>query len=357
MATNVRQPRPSQVVIRHLINSLDEFLAAPESLEDVTGVLEQSLPEEVISHSRAILNRTNGLSYRDGLLIQLAWGLVGEEKFDHTRRGEGGRSVAQALGRANAERHIPKVNDAFENIGKNTPELARGNVAEFDTLLSWMNAATRQQRDDLLTFLVASVAKTARPVLAMPELARPHLTFARVSSYLDELLSTGSGGAYEQFAVAAFLGALIDEFGLGGVSGLSVRTKNINASDASAGAAGDVQVIRGNRIEEAFEISANHWSQKLTQAIGAAKSADLTRAHIVARDTGEGDLVALLSSTTADISVIELRSFLRTLCAILRKPSREDALRRLYDFTDRLQPDVQRTNRVVQLLSSHGLTA
>jgi hypothetical protein len=131
-----KQPRASQTVISHLISLLDRLLATPESLDEIICSAQIDLPADVISNSQAILSRANGLSYRDGLLIQLAWGLVGEVGFDHTRRGEGGRSVAKSLGRANAERHIPKVNDAFENIGKNTPELARGNVAEFDRLLS-----------------------------------------------------------------------------------------------------------------------------------------------------------------------------------------------------------------------------
>ena len=55
------------------------------------------------------------------------------------------------------------------------------------------------------------------------------------------------------------LDALLYEFGLSTVGGLRVVTKNINASDASSGTAADVQIMRANKIEEAFEVSANNW--------------------------------------------------------------------------------------------------
>ena len=188
-------------------------------------------------------------------MIQLAWGLE-QGGLDHTQKGDGARSPRGPIAKALAARHIPAVKDAYQNIGKNTANLARGNVPAFDDLLRWMNDASEAERQSALDLVTATAASTARPVLPMPEVAKcANLTFVNVVSALDELLAVPSGGAHEQFAVAAFLEALIDEFGLAGVGALSVRTKNINASDASAGTAADVQVMRGNRVEEAFEVS------------------------------------------------------------------------------------------------------
>lgn len=350
--------RLSSRVIERIVSQLDAFLADPSTAESTVGAAETRIGANVLADAYAVLTN-KGLSYRDGLIIQVAWGLEETaEPFDHTQRGEGGRSVAQQLGKAHGERHIAKVNDAFENIGKNTPNLARGNLAAFDRLLHWMNGAGHAEREALFKALVAAVSLTARPVLPMPELARTSLTFAAVSAFLDDLLNTPSGGAYEQFAVTAFLGALVDQFGLGGVGALGVKTKNINASDASAGTAADVQIMRGGMIEEAFEVSANDWRSKVDQAIQAARGADLPRSHILAANGSDvSGLADLLKDSTVDVSVLELRSFLRVLCGILKKPAREDALRRLYDNTDRLQSDVARTNWIVQLLGSHSLTA
>ena len=343
-------------VTAYIVTSLDTYVghgaSAATQIETAVG----ELPAEIVSDASAVLAGKGGLSYRDGLLIQLAWGLVGPEGYDHTQRGEGARTVGQALGKANAARHIPKINDAYENIGKNSANLARGNVDEFDRLLKWMNSADRQQRELLFKFSAATISLTSRPVLPMPKLRPVELTFGRVIFLLDELLLTPSGGAHEQFAVAAFLGALIDQFGFGGVGALNVRTKNINASDASSGTAGDVQVMRGNMFEEIFEVSANDWHQKLEQSIQAARKAGLPRAHVLAQAADTTDLVSALAGQTVDVSVIGVSSFLRTVTAILRPPAREDALRRLYDYIDNLQPNVNLTNGFVELLRRHAFT-
>jgi hypothetical protein len=347
---------PERAIAR-LLHGLDYYLARLEEAERRVNALALSLPETVV-HDTAEVIGLKAMSYRDGLMIQLAFGLEAPASFDHTKRASGARGVGQQLGKAHRGRHIAGVNDAYENIGKNSVDLVRGNIAPFDRLLGWMNVADAATREALLTYIVARVALTARPVSPMPELARTALTFVGVSGFLEDLMSVPSGGAYEQFAVTAFLGALVDQFGLGGVGALGVKTKNINASDASAGTAADVQIMRGGMVEEAFEVSANDWRTKVDQAIQAARNADLPRAHVLASNGDDlSGLEELLEGTTVDVSVMETRAFLRVLCGVLKKPGREDALRRLYDATDRLQADVARTNRIVELLGRHGLTA
>jgi len=346
--------RVSQRVQARVIAAIDAWLAEPDTIERGAAGFARALdtrPIELVSGALAASN-----SYRDGVMIQLAWGLE-EPGFDHTQKGEGARSAAGAIARALAARHIPAVKDAYQNIGKNTANLARGNVPAFDDLLRWMNDATEVERKAVLGLVTATVAASARPVLPMSELARANLSFVNVVAALDQLLLTPSGGAHEQFAVAAFLEALIDEFGLTGIGALSVRTKNINASDASAGTAADVQVVRGNRVEEAFEVSASGWRDKLDQAILAAKNADLNRVHILSRVDNLEGLGELLKGSTTDVTVIDVKTLLRTLVAVLKKPGREVALIRLYEHLDRRQPDTSRVNAYVELLRRHSLTA
>ncbi|TCT03537.1 hypothetical protein [Aquabacter spiritensis] len=346
------------LVIRLVIEQLDDLLKDAAGAEGAVLEATTKLAPIVLSDAQAILGgKKGGLSYRDGILIQLGYGLISENTFDHTLRAEGARGVAQALGKANAQRHIPKINDAYENIGKNTKNLVRGNVLEFDRLLTWMNTASLEDRTFLFRYALAEVALTARPVLRMPTLRPVELTFARISVFFEELFEVPSGGAHEQFAVAAVLGAMLDQFSSGGLQGLQVKTKNINASDASTGTAADVQIVRGNLIEAVFEVSANDWRHKIDQAVDAAKRAGLSTAHIIAAGTDTADLKAMLSGSTVDISVAEIRSFIRIVCSILRPPAREDALRRLYDLLDRLQPDVALTNGYVTLLRRHAFAA
>lgn len=347
-------PRTSQRVEARVVAAIDKWLADAAGIAASVDSIRIALGMETAGLVDGALSASN--SYRDGVLIQLAWGLE-QPGFDHTQKGEGARSAAGAIAKALASRHIPAVKDAYQNIGKNTANLARGNVPDFDNLLRWMNDAAEESRLAALDLVAALVAATARPVLPMPPLARVNLTFVNVVSALDELLTIPSGGAHEQFAVAAFLEALIDEFGMGGVGALGVRTKNINASDASAGTAADVQILRGNKVEEAFEVSASGWRDKLDQAILAAKNADLNRVHILSHVENLEGLRELLGDNTTDVTVIDVKTFLRTLVAVLKKPAREAALVRLYEHLDRKQPDTNRVNAYVQLLGRHSLAA
>jgi hypothetical protein len=355
MTESNKAERVSALVIKRLTGELTALIGDPNATRRRAEELRAQVPADAL----ALLDGVQAapVSYRDGILIQLAYGVEVGAGFDHTHKGDGGRAVAGALGSFNAAQHIPAVRDAYQNIGKNSPNLTRGNVPAFDDLLRWMNSASREERLSLLNLSLARTAMTARPVRPMPPLARPELTFVKVAAFLDDLLAMPSGGAYEQFTVAAFLEAVIEEFDRGGTGGLWVKTKNINASDASSGATADVQVMRANRIEEAFEVSANDWREKVAQALDAAKNADLSRVNIVASVADLAGLGDLLAKSTTDVSVFDVKSLLRTLLGVLRKPGRETALRRLYELTERNQPEVERVNALVELLGCHSLTA
>jgi hypothetical protein len=136
-----------------------------------------------------------------------------------------------------------------------------------------------------------------------------------------------------------------------------VKTKNINASDASTGASADVQIMRGSEILEAFEVSASDWRGKVSQAIAAARNIGTYRAHVLAYGDDLAGLDEALNDTTADISVMDVRGFVRLQIGVLKKPNRAAALVRLYELIETNQPDVERVNAYVKLLSRHGLTA
>jgi hypothetical protein len=343
-------------VSEFIAERLDEFILQPAETESALASARGHLPEEVVGQLTRVL-ALKALGYRDGVIIQLSFGLLSSQPIDSTKRPEGGRGVAQRLGTLLAARHIAAVKDAYQNIAKNTKELCRGNDADFDSFLRWANSASRKERLSALEFVLASVALTARPVAPMPALDRTNLTFYKVAKFIYFLLRVPSGGAHEQFAVAAFLHALIDEFGMGGPGNLYVETKSINAADTSALTAGDVQVKRGNRVEEAFEVTAKDWQSKVEGAARAMRDHDLQRAHIIGAVARDFIVDAVeLRQRDVDLSIIDVEALLLTLTAIMRKPSRELALRRLYELLDRHQPNIELVNGYVRLLNEHGLT-
>ncbi len=294
-------------------------------------------------------------SYRDGAIIQIASGLTADgQHFDHRQRAPGGRGIAKSLGSLMRKRHIPAVTDAFQNIGKNVDNLARGNVAHFDSLLLWANAASAGDRRAALTFLLAKAASTARSIRPLPRILTARLTFAATLKVLRDILAEGSGGAMEQYSVAAIMEALLGEWSIGG---MRVQTKRLNASDASSGTAGDVEILTLGRVDEAFEVSANDWRTKIDQAADVARGRGLDRAHVVAHATA-GDIISsldVLEQAGGDVSVLDIRSLLMTGVAILRKPGRERFLMRLHEYLAHMVADVGPANRLVAVLEANAL--
>jgi hypothetical protein len=345
-------------VTAHIRTILLALLENPESVQMEIARAGDALPDELTANLKEILQYKKGKSYRDAAIVQMAFGFIADSAVDLTKRQPSGRSVAQALGALLQTSNIEANNDAFENVGKNSDELCRGNFIAFDDLLRWANDADVSQREMAFIFLLASRASTARQVLPMPVIDAGTLTFVRVTVFFEELLLMSSGGAYQQFSVAACLDALIDEFGQGCKTGLRVQTKNINASDASSGAAADIQIMRANRTEEAIEVTANDWQQKILRAQQIIRSADLPRLLVIASaPPGFLEEAKRIVPPESDISIIDVHAFLATVLAIMRKPARSAALTRLYEHLDRHQSEVERVNAFVRLLRSHGFTS
>jgi hypothetical protein len=339
-----------KVVLRVIREGLDQFLTGHANA-DVSWRAERA---RLSPHVADWLDTILGLpSYREGALTQLAWSLSSPTPIDVTQRQKGGRTATADLKKILEARHISARN-AFENIGKNSPELRRGNVPAWDAFLGWATSAKEAERKAAFGYLLARVSLMSRPVLPMPELDRAKLTFAHVARLFKVMLDAPSGGVHQQFIVTACLHAIIEEFGVGGPGGLRVETKNVSTSDATSGAAGDIQIMRGGRTEEAFEVTANPWQSKISAATRVTRSADLQRTHVVA--SAPSDDFSSIEALEADVSVLDVGAFVRTMIALMRKPAREAALVRLYDLLDRLQPDIEKTNEYVNLLRRHGLT-
>ena len=331
---------------------IDSYIIEPQAAAADAAAAGHVLETETRGLLLAVL-ADKRVSYRDGGVIQLAWGLA-DPAADLTLRNEGARTLAQQLGVFLAERHIAAVKDAYQNIAKNTNVLTRGNVPSFDALLAWANGADPAQREAALKLACATVAATARPVRPMPRLNRGQLTFARCSQLVRELLATPSGGAFEQFTTAALLNTLVvDAAG----AAYRVETKSLNASDRSSYAAGDVQIATGNRVIEAFEVTANDWRSKLAGASKTIRDNDLSRLHVLAsRPEGDrAEVEATLGGLVEDVSVLDVRQVAEVLLAVLTRPQRAEALTRLYEYLDRYQSDVDRVNLYVERLTAAGL--
>jgi hypothetical protein len=297
------------------------------------------------------------LSYRDGALVLLAFAVVNDGRIDVTSRPPGARTVSQYLGREIwLDLHIHGTDDAFANIGKNNDSLVRGNFKAWDELLSWISDDTTplEEIEKAFEYLAALVAATASPPVGWTELDQTDLTFAKVTTFLADLLSRKSGGAYEQFAFAALLKVAKDQE-TGGR--LAVSTKGIDVSDASAGVLGDVQVSEGDKVLEVYEVTANRWDTKIAQATRTLRTGGVDQVVIVGDTSGES-VQQINSELRAgdDIAVVDIVAELCSLASRLTRDSRSAALRELHRLltAERSRPHL--LVDYVDLLSQHGLS-
>ncbi len=343
------KPPPSAKVFGLIEKTLTFYLRNPDERQKAIQSRRQHLEETLRKDIDTVLSSAS-ISYRDAVIIQLAYGIQASG-LDLTRRPRGARTVAQMVGAFLSENHVRSVKDAYQNIAKNTPELVRGNFEEFDRFLRWAadGARTAQELEAAFQHACSVIASTARPVLPMPPLDLGRLTFSAVCALLEELYAIGSQGAYEQFAVAALLQQLVEQ---SGIRSFRVETKSLHASDKSSRAAGDIQILTGNRVVDAYEVTANLWEQKIDGASRTIRDNDLTRLHIVARLDGvsASELYERLARLSEDISVLELSAFTAALVSSLTRRFRGAALNRLYELLDRYQPDIERVNAYVEVI-------
>ncbi|MBV9124488.1 MAG: hypothetical protein JO112_14110 [Planctomycetes bacterium] len=343
-----------------LDNPSQDTAALLQAFEDHVPEAQRTNVETVLA---SYLPGGAGKSYRIGLIVQLAFALTAEEgqPLDLTERPPGARGkpsgVAHKAHLLLSTAHIVSVEDAYQNIAKNTTNLARGNFPEFDDFLRWASekGRTREDLQAVFVYCCRRIVSTARPVLPMPDLVQGALSFARVMSLFQEMLDTPSAGAHEQFITACLLHAKVEQTNVPGHRTERVETKRLTASDASSRAAADIQIQVGSRVLEAFEVTANPWTDKVAGARDKMRAHDLTRLHIVARVDSVREMLAFLMAQEEDISVLEIRAFVASLTAELTKAGRVSALKRLYELLDRYQTEIALVNAYVGLVRKHGL--
>lgn len=292
-------------------------------------------------------------TYRDGALTLLAFPVAAGEPLDVTRRIDGDRAASGYLEDLLRDLKIPARKDALQTIAKGSSTFIGRARKSWNELLEW--ASEEEALDDVnaaFLYMARSIAATARNVPSLPALDVSRLTFNRFVDLLDSLFATPSGGAYEQFIFGALLYAVAEEEG----GQRRVETKSLSAADASAGTAGDVQVWDGGIVAEAYEVTANVWHSKVTQALDVLHKHDLRRVHIVAPAPAvTAAEIAAHVPAGADISVIDVHHEARSLVHRLQRTGRRVALERLYEHLVERQPKDELIAQYVAAISARKL--
>jgi hypothetical protein len=228
--------------------------------------------------------------------------------------------------------------------------------------LRWAGEGGRQLADieGLFGGLARAFADLELVYGDLPPLDPDAFNFVTMRSLVEHLRARGSGGAYEQYLVAALLH---EEFALVH-PGWRVETKPVGATDASARSVGDVQVRNRMTLVHAFEVSAQPWRNKVGQAAQAGGLTGSRQVTVVAPAPGlsSAQLGAALEAAGVpagvDVAVVDLDGFLDSVSARLTPVARAAAVRQLYEHLrtwGRARPDL--VLHLVEALTALRLTA
>lgn len=298
-------------------------------------------------------------SHRDAPLTLLAYPVALGRQVDLTDRLELDRSTSAKLAGKLRHHKIAATKGALESSSfRHGGTHSRISKPEVGSLLTWATTADMSEIERAFMYLAAKVCSTARDIPAMPEIELPDLTFPRLAMFVEHLLDLPSQGAHAQYLFAGFLDAHIRAT----EEGLRVVTKTLFASDGSAKTAGDVQIVRGQAdVKDAFEVSANHWTEKIEQAVSAVRQYDLRSVTIVAEGTPSPyELEEALRSWDlppgAEICVVNLRAEMQSLIRrISSRRMRLEALKITHDHLAHKVSDTTAVNQFVDGLFGIGL--
>jgi len=310
-----------------------------------------------------LLSKTD--TYRAGALTIFCYAVASDEPMDMRPFSEGVRGTGELTKALLPHLSIPATRgNPFETIAKGAPSYVGRARAAWNDLLTWASMeATSNEVQAVAAEFVRRLAALRRSVPVMPELDTERLTWSAVVAILEQLLSEGSEGAYEQLAVAALVEALhaaeVEQ------RQAYVTTKPVSASDESGKTAGDVQVREpSGAVREAVEVAGTDWAGKVPQAVASMRRDDLRRFLILARAEDKPTRNEVEKALTAakespyqrDLAVLDLGAEIRSMVARLDRVTRRRMLQTLYRYLLDFQPRDDRVVRYVKTLEDAGVT-
>ncbi len=278
-----------------------------------------------------------------------------------TNRLSGDRAVSQYVSVVLKRYNIPATDGAMQSStyrgGYQALQASDPAVGEF---LVWMAGADLEAVNGLFTRLARSLAEQELAFAELPALEVDAFGFVAMRALIERLRAKPSGGAFEQYLVAALLS---EEFALAHPS-WRVGTKSVGAPDTSARTTGDVEVRRKQRLEYAIEVSAHDWRDKVGQAAQTARRTHAQQVTVVAPAPGltSDHLAVAVAEAGApagvDIAVVDLGAFLDAVSSRLRPVSRAAAVRAVHRHLvtwGRTRPDL--VAHLVEAVNALGLTS
>ena len=220
--------------------------------------------------------------------------------------------------------------------------------ARFNPFAQLMQAAGKADRERTAAYLASRYADSQQVLPTLPTVGDDVLTFVRAKALFRDLMASASGGAIQQFLVAA----LLRQVRLG--SGIEVVTHNPYGSDRSDRTAGDVEERVEGALLRAYEVTATlPWRDRLSSAQRKMDRHGLSKYVIVASGVNDAaewsepaELALQLAPYGRDIAVVDPSDISNWMAAQLGAGQLLSALR-----------DVERMIHSPELCGRHDVAA
>lgn len=316
---------------RKALERVDHFLAG--------GVLEPPIPRYMAACDELLETRSPSI-YTGIFFLMFYW--LEEPGWDLNSLPTGWRSLnhgdkflCEELTKRNIHLHN-RIKAYGENVG------SKGGQANFRPLTDarygpFLKAVARApvaQRVKIADYLAQRFAESRRVPTALPPVGPDVLTFVRAKDLFHKLVTTPSGGAIQQFLVAALL------FVYRRRSVISVVTHQVHGSDASDRFAGDIEEYKEGLLHRAYEVTVRpEWKARISGFKDKMDRFNLAKYVIIAGDLNVDDewavpakLALKLEPYGRDIAVIDILDVLNFFAAELTPEELREAVNKGYDY-------------------------
>ena len=294
----------------------------------------------------------------EGRVLKL---LPPSDDLTSSNRLAGDRTVSEHVSAVLKSYNIPATEGSMQSSTYRGGYLAAQSAdVGVRAFLVWLGSASLGDIKEMFWGLARAFAAHELAFAELPALDTGRFSFVAMRQLIERLRSKGSGGAYEQYLVAALLH---EEFALVHPT-WRVQTKSVGAADTSARATGDVEVRHRQALVHAIEVSASQWQHKLAQAAQTSRRTRTNQVTVLApasdlsADALAGALAAAGVPAGVDVAVVDLGSFLDAVSSRLPALGRASAVRRLHQDLvtwGRTRPDL--VSFLVESLTDLGLAA
>lgn len=318
---------PVYETVSAILATIDRFLTPGE------GITPQEIPKPSLRGAvDALINRQSA-SVVNGCLFLTFYKVINPSyEFEAIPVGSRGPLGDKLLGAQLKYRYLTlgQVTAWVENVG------AKGNQGNFDLhsdsrfspFIAEISQASQSEVQQTALYMASRFAASqARPAL-LPPLSPSTLSFVRAKVLFRSLATAESGGAIQQFLVAALLGVLRAK------QDIVVKTHNINGADVSDRTAGDIEEFVEGKLLRAYEVTARpDWKNRLPDFRQKMDKAGLDKYIIIASNVNNDDelrepaqMALKIEAVGRDIAVVDIMDFLNWMAAELSAVQLQDAL-------------------------------